>query len=97
MIQLTTGNDVVNSSSPNLVVNATAATLNNGDQLSANGSGTLALYGSGTFRVDQLATFSGFSNITLNNYTNGYATLYLGSQSITVTGLGSGQVKPLSR
>ena len=71
VVQLTTGNDVVNSSSPNLVVNATAATLNNGDQLSANGSGTLALYGSGTFRVDQLATLSGFSNITLNNYTNG--------------------------
>jgi hypothetical protein len=90
VVQLTTGNDTVASSSPNLVVNATAATLNNGDQLSVGGSGTLALYGSGTFRVDQLATFSGFSTITLNNYTNGTASLYLGSQPITVTGLGSG-------
>jgi len=90
VIELTTGNDVVNSSSPNLVVNGTAATLNNGDQLTANGLGTLALYGSGTFRVDQLTAFSGFSNITLNNYTNGTATLYLGSQPVTVTGLGSG-------
>jgi hypothetical protein len=90
VIELTTGNDVVNSSLPNLVVNASAATLNDGDQLSAGGSGTLALYGSGTFHVDQLATFSGFSNIALNNYTNGYATLYLGSQPVTVTGLGSG-------
>jgi Bacterial Ig-like domain len=65
-IELTTGNDTVVSSSPDLVVNGTALTLNNGDQLTADGSGTLALYGSGTFRVDQLATFSGFSNVTPN-------------------------------
>jgi hypothetical protein len=50
-------------------------------------TGTLALYGSGTFHVDQLAAFSGFPNITLNNYNySGTSTLYLGSQSITVRG-----------
>ena len=81
LIQLTTGNDLVNSSSPNLVVNASAATLNNVDQLTASsGSGTLALYGSGVFRVDQLATFSGFSTITLSNYPyRTSAELYLGN------------------
>ena len=35
------------------------------------GNDMLALYGSGTFHVDQLATFTGFENITLNNFTSG--------------------------
>ena len=72
-------------------VNGTAATLNAGDRLTGGGGNdVLALYGSGTFRVDQLATFSGFSTITLNNFTSGEASLYLGSQSIAVAGYGSG-------
>jgi hypothetical protein len=72
-------------------VNGTAATLNSGDRLSGGaGTDVLALYGSGDFRVDQLATFTGFESITLNNFTSGGASLYLGSQSIAVTGYGSG-------
>ena len=62
-----------------------------GDSLTGGaGTDVLALYGSGTFQVDQLATFTGFESITLNNFTSGGATLYLGSQSIAVTGYGSG-------
>ena len=88
---LTTGSDTVTGTAANDTVNGTAATLNAGDSLTG-GAGTdmLALYGSGTFRVDQLATFTGFESITLNNFTSGAATLYLGSQSIAVTGYGSG-------
>ena len=89
-ITLTTSNDTVVSSSADLVVNTTAATLNDGDQLTADGTGTLALYGSGTFRVDQLATFSGFSDIVFNNYTYDPRYLYLGNQSVAVTGAVSG-------
>ena len=42
-----------------------------GDSLTG-GAGTdmLALYGGGNFRVDQLATFTGFESITLNNFTS---------------------------
>src|SRR3984893_10773221 len=88
---LTTGPDTVTGTANNDTVNGTAATLNAGDRLSG-GSGTdvLALYGSGEFRVDQLATFTGFESITLNNFTSGGTALYLGSQSIAVTGYGSG-------
>ena len=88
---LTTGSDTVTGTAGNDTVNGTAATLNSGDSLTGGaGTDTLALYGSGTFRVDQLATFTGFESITLNNFTSGAATLYLGSQSIAVTGYGSG-------
>jgi hypothetical protein len=88
---LTVGADAVVGSAADDTVNGTAATLYAGDSL-AGGAGTdvLALYGSGTFRVDQLATFSGFESITLNNFTNGSANLYLGSQPMAVTGYGSG-------
>jgi MFS family permease len=48
------------------------------------------LYGSGIFQIDQLAAFTGFENITLNNFTSGVAELDLGSQPIAVTGYGSG-------
>ena len=66
-------------------VNATAATLNAGDRLTGGaGTDTLALSGSGKFRVDQLATFTGFESITLNNSTDATAYVYLGSQSIGV-------------
>jgi hypothetical protein len=66
------------------------------------GLDTLALYGGGTYRVDQLASFTGFENISLNNFDATYAFLYLGSQSIALTGdgigpkyvyLGSGEVR----
>jgi hypothetical protein len=89
---LTTGPDTFVGSPQDDTVNGTAATLNPGDSLTGGGGNdVLALYGSGTFRVDQLATFSGFSNITLNNDTTGSAILWLGTQSITVAGLGAGQ------
>ena len=88
---LTTGSDTVTGTAANDTVNGTAATLNSGDSLTGGaGTDTLALYGSGTFRVDQLATFTGFESITLNNFTSGMANLYLGSQSVAVTGYGSG-------
>src|SRR5262249_46346613 len=80
---LTTGLDTVTGTAGDDTVNATAATLNTGDSLSGGaGSDTLALWGSGTFWVATLATFTGFENITLNNFTSGAATLNLGNQSI---------------
>ena len=88
---LTTGSDTVTGTDGNDTVNGTAATLNSGDSLTGGaGTDTLALYGSGTFRVDQLATFTGFESITLNNFTSDCANLYLGSQSVAVTGYGAG-------
>ncbi|TMJ25342.1 MAG: hypothetical protein E6G96_15885, partial [Alphaproteobacteria bacterium] len=80
---LTTGPDTFVGGPADDTVNGTAATLNADDSLTGgSGNNVLALYGSGTFHVDQLATFVGFSNISLNNYTNGTANLYLGSQTI---------------
>src|SRR5262249_22208226 len=71
--------------------NGTAATLNAGDRLTGGtGTDVLTLYGSGSFRIDQLTTFTGFESITLNNFTSGTAYLALGSQSVAVTGYGSG-------
>ena len=91
---LTTGADTVTGTAADDTVNGTAATLNSGDSLTGGaGTDTLALYGSGTFRVDQLATFTGFEIITLNNFTSVCGDLYLGSQSIAVTGYGSGASK----
>ena len=88
---LTASPDTVTGTASDDTVYGAPDTLNAGDRL-AGGAGldTLALHGSGTFRVDQLATFTGFETITLNNFTSGIATLYLGSQSIGVTGNGSG-------
>ena len=89
--KLTTGNDTIVGTSGNDTVYATAATLNAGDRLTGGGgTDTLALYNSGTFRVDQLAAFTGFSGITLNNDTSGTSLLYLGGQAVSVTELGSG-------
>ena len=68
---------------------ATAATLNAGDSLTGGaGTDVLALVGSGTFRVDQLATFTGFERIRLDNATNYSASLTLGSQPIEVDATG---------
>ena len=67
---LTVGADTVAGGAADDTVNGTAATLNSGDSLTGGaGTDTLALYGSGAFRVDQLATFTGFESITLNNFT----------------------------
>lgn len=50
----------------------------------------LALYGAGIFRIDQLAGFSNFEQITLNNYSaSSSSTVYLGAQAITVDNLGT--------
>ena len=88
---LTTGSDTVTGTADDDTVYGTEATLNSGDSLTGGaGTDVLALNGSGTFRVDQLATVTGFESITLNNFTSGVAILYLGSQSIGVTGYGSG-------
>ena len=88
---LTAGPDTFVGGPEDDTVNGTAATLNPGDRLTGGGGNdVVALYGSGLFRVDQLATFTGFSSITLNNFTSGGATLFLGNQPIAVTGYGSG-------
>ena len=88
---LTTDPDTLVGGPEDDTVNGTAATLNAGDQLTGGGGNdVLALYGSGTFHVDQLAVFTGFGSISLNNFTNGAAVLYLGSQAIAVTEYGSG-------
>jgi hypothetical protein len=88
---LTTGPDTFVGAPGSNTVNGTAATLNAGDSLTGGaGTNVRALYGSGTFRIDQLAAFTGFESITLNNYTNGSASLYLDSHPVSVTGLGSG-------
>ena len=52
------------------------------------GTDVLALVGSGAFNVAQLATFTGFELITLDNATNSYAQLTLGSQPIEVDATG---------
>ena len=54
------------------------------------GTDVLALYGSGTFHVDQLATFTGFASITLNNFTSCTAILYLGASRLRSRELGHG-------
>ena len=87
---LTVDADTVAGGAADDTVNGTAATLNAGDSLTGGaGTDVLALDGSGAFRVDQLATFTGFESITLNN-TSDEAILFLGSESIAVTGYGAG-------
>ena len=73
---LTMGSDTVAGGPENDTANGTAATLNAGDSLTGGaGTDVLALVGSGTFRVDQLATFTGFERIRLDNATTSYANL----------------------
>jgi hypothetical protein len=86
---LTTGSDNVIGTAANDTAYATSATLNAGDSL-AGGVGTdvLALVGSGSFGLDQLATFTGFERIRLDNATNSSASLTLGSQPIEVDATG---------
>ena len=86
---LTAGADTVVGGAADDTVYATAATLNAGDSLTGGaGTDVLALVGSGTFRVDQLASFTGFERIRLDNATNSSASLTLGSQPIEVDATG---------
>ena len=101
VVGLTTGNDTFVAPSSGSAVYARAATLNAGDSLTGGaGTDVLALVGNGTFRVDQLASFTGFERITLDNVGNAtnYANLTLGSQPIEVdaTGFLTIQVNSLS-
>ena len=74
---LTTGPDTFVGGPEDDTVNGTAATVNAGDRLTGgSGNDVLALYGSGTFHIDQLAIFTGFASITLNNFTNGAAVFF---------------------
>jgi hypothetical protein len=86
---LTTGNDTIVTPSSGATVYATAATLNPGDRLTGGaGIDVLELVGSGTFRVDQLASFTGFQSIKVDNYSSNHAYLTLGSQPIEVDSTG---------
>ena len=89
VVGLTTGNDTIVTPFSGSTVYATAATLNAGDSLTGGaGTDVLALVGSGSFGVDQLATFTGFERIRLDNATNSSANLTLGSQPIEVDATG---------
>src|SRR4051794_29670434 len=86
---LTAGSDTVVAGAADDTAYATAATLNAGDSLTGGaGTDVLTLIGSGTFRLDQLASFTGFERIGLNNATTSYANLTLGSQPIEVDATG---------
>ena len=77
---LTPDADTVVGSTVDDTIIATAATLNAGDSLTGGaGADVLVLVGSNTFRIDQLATFTGFERIRLDNATTSYANLMLGS------------------
>src|SRR5262249_30850017 len=90
---LTTGLDTFVGGSAGNTVYGTAATLTAGDSLTGGaGTDVLALIGRGTSRVDQLATFTGFEKITLDNATNSFANVTLGSQPIEVDATGYTQL-----
>src|SRR5262245_45835309 len=85
IFRLTAGADTVTGTGNDDTVYGELLTLNAGDRLTGGaGTDTLVLNGSGTLRVDQLASFTGFVSITLQDFAGGF--LYLGSQSISVTG-----------
>ena len=96
VISLTTGADTIVTSDPaGTEVNATSVTLNSGDSLTGGaGTDVLMLQGGGWFRLDQLAHFSGFEQIKVDNVTSTAAELFLaGDQPITVSSSGSGRVE----
>ena len=75
---LTVGADTVVGNAADDTVYATAATLNAGDSPTGGaGADVLVLVGSSDFRIDQLASFTGFESIGLNNTTNNYSFLTL--------------------
>jgi hypothetical protein len=83
IVGLTTGNDTFVAPADGSTVYATAATLNPGDSLTGGaGTDSLVLVGGGAFRVDELANFTGFENIRIEN--TGGSNLWLGSQPIEI-------------
>ena len=87
---LTSDADTVVGGPADDTVFATAATLNAGDSLTGGaGTDVLALVGSGNFSLDQLATFTGFERVTLDNAIGSSAELILGSQAIEVDATGN--------
>jgi hypothetical protein len=86
---LTTGADTFVGGAGDNTVYGTSATLNAGDSLTG-GSGTnvLDLIGSGSFDISQLAAFTGFQRININNATSWYASLVLNDQAIEVDARG---------
>jgi hypothetical protein len=90
---LTTGADTFVGGPGANTVYGTAATLNAGDSLTGGaGTDVLALIGNGTFRIDQLATFTGFEKVTLDNESSFFAYLILGNQPIEVDATGYLQI-----
>ena len=86
---LTAGDDTVVAPASGATVYATAATLNAGDSLTGGaGTDVLELVGAGTFNLAQLASFTGFESVKLDNATNYYANLTLGDQPIEVDATG---------
>src|SRR6516164_3709561 len=85
IVALTTGNDTFVAPASGSTVYATSATLNAGDSLTGGpGTDTLVLVGLGTYRIDQLASFTGFENIKVENNSGNDASLTLGNQPIEV-------------
>ena len=84
---LTTNNDPIQGTSSDLVVTATASTLNPGDQLiGGTGHNTLALYGPGSFDLTGLAAFSGFQEVDLVNDTGGTLNVAAGVSTVALRG-----------
>ena len=80
---LTTGVDTFVGGPGANTVYGTAATLSAGDSLTGgSGSNVLQLIGSGTFDLSQLANFTGFQSIKLDNPTTGFASLILNNQPV---------------
>ena len=92
---LTTGVDTIIAPDGGSTAVATSVTLNSGDSLTGGaGTDVLMLQGGGWFRLDQLAHFSGFEQIKVDNVTSTAAELFLaGDQPITVSSSGSGRVE----
>src|SRR5262249_18426498 len=74
-------------------VYGTRTSLTSGDSLTGGpGTDVLALVGPGGFNLAQLATFTGFDKITLDNLTSQLAILTLGSQPIEVDATGDMEI-----
>src|SRR5262245_58208422 len=88
-IGLTPGADTIVTPSSGATVYARQATLNAGDSLTGGaGTDVLQLLGPGVFQIDQLASFTGFERISLNDPTNS-TRLMLDNQPIEVDSTGS--------
>jgi hypothetical protein len=86
---LTPGADTFVGGAGDDIVYGTASTLNAGDSLTGgSGNNLLELIGSGSFDISQLARFTGFQRIQLNNATNSFASLILNNQPVEVDATG---------